>query len=374
MNSLNPVMPVRKQLADGVTAHHDTSTSEVNERISELLNLVGLPEKTIDRYAHELSGGMKQRVCIAMALMNHPALVIADEATSALDVIVQRLVAQTILDARDKMGTSFIVIGHDIGLMAQLVDRIAVMYLGRIVETGPVIDVLTNPKHPYTELLLASVPEVGKDAPAVQNEGLLVSSVTGGCAFRERCPEAMDVCAAEIPPGEVEAAGASSPVIWIAMAEPLLLLDDVSKVFRNQKSSHVAVHEFNLELAPDVAEIVTIAGESGSSKTTIAEMMLGVIQPTSGRLEYRGRSLAGPEQEAEEDLPTRSAACLPGSVCVVQSVLSSSTRPRCGDQELRSRRRDNADRRDTRGGRSRWARPSSIDSPTNSRGVRGSAS
>ena len=200
MNSLNPVMPVRKQLADGVTAHHDTSTSEVNERISELLNLVGLPENTIGRYAHELSGGMKQRVCIAMALMNHPALVIADEATSALDVIVQRLVAQTILDARDKMGTSFIVIGHDIGLMAQLVDRIAVMYLGRIVETGPVIDVLTNPKHPYTELLLASVPEVGKDAPAVQNEGLLVSSVTGGCAFRERCPEAMDVCAAEIPP------------------------------------------------------------------------------------------------------------------------------------------------------------------------------
>ena len=200
MNSLNPVMPVGKQLADGVTAHHDTSTSEVNERISELLNLVGLPENTIGRYAHELSGGMKQRVCIAMALMNHPALVIADEATSALDVIVQRLVAQTILDARDKMGTSFIVIGHDIGLMAQLVDRIAVMYLGRIVETGPVIDVLTNPKHPYTELLLASVPEVGKDAPAVQNEGLLVSSVTGGCAFRERCPEAMDVCAAEIPP------------------------------------------------------------------------------------------------------------------------------------------------------------------------------
>ena len=200
MNSLNPVMPVGKQLADGVTAHHDTSTSEVNERISELLNLVSLPERTIGRYAHELSGGMKQRVCIAMALMNHPALVIADEATSALDVIVQRLVAQTILDARDKMGTSFIVIGHDIGLMAQLVDRIAVMYLGRIVETGPAIDVLTNPEHPYTELLLASVPEVGKEAPAVQNEGLVVSSVTGGCAFRERCPEAMDVCAAEAPP------------------------------------------------------------------------------------------------------------------------------------------------------------------------------
>ncbi len=200
MNSLNPVMPVGKQLADGVTAHHDTSTSEVNERISELLSLVGLPERTIYRYAHELSGGMKQRVCIAMALMNRPALVIADEATSALDVIVQRLIAQTILDARDKMGTSFIVIGHDIGLMAQLVDRIAVMYLGRIVEAGPTIDVLTNPKHPYTELLLASVPEVGKEAPSVQNEGLVVSSVTGGCAFRERCPEAMYVCAAETPP------------------------------------------------------------------------------------------------------------------------------------------------------------------------------
>ena len=200
MNSLNPVMAVGKQLADGVTAHHDTSASEVRERISELLNLVGLPEGTVDRYAHELSGGMKQRVCIAMALMNRPALVIADEATSALDVIVQRLVAQTILDARDRMGTSFIVIGHDIGLMAQLADRIAVMYLGRIVETGPAIDVLTNPKHPYTELLLASVPEVGKEAPAVQNEGLVVSSVAGGCAFRERCPEAMDVCGAETPP------------------------------------------------------------------------------------------------------------------------------------------------------------------------------
>lgn len=200
MNSLNPVMPVGKQLVDGATAHRNTSAAEVKERISELLNLVGLPDKTVSRYAHELSGGMKQRVCIAMALMNHPAVVIADEATSALDVIVQRLVVQTILDARDKMGTSFIVIGHDIGLMAQLVDRIAVMYLGRIVEMGPTTDVLANPQHPYTEMLLAAVPEVGKEAPSVRSEGLVVSSAAGGCVFRERCPEASDVCASKTPP------------------------------------------------------------------------------------------------------------------------------------------------------------------------------
>lgn len=161
MSSLNPVMRVADQIADVIEAHegrHDRRSLE--RRIAELLASVGLPKRVMRLYPHELSGGMKQRVCIAMAIALEPDLIIADEPTSALDVVVQRMVAETLLDVRRRLGASLLLIGHDMGLQAQLADRLAVMYRGRLVEVGPVADVFAEPVHPYTQILIGSVPSI----------------------------------------------------------------------------------------------------------------------------------------------------------------------------------------------------------------------
>lgn len=161
MNALNPVMRVDDQLRDVIDAHEAKQPrSAVDERILRLLDSVGLPERVIRAYPHELSGGMKQRACIAMAIALDPALVIADEPTSALDVVVQRAVAETLHDVQTRLGVSVILIGHDLGLQAQLVDRLGVMYRGRLVEVGPARELFHNPRHPYTELLVRSVPSI----------------------------------------------------------------------------------------------------------------------------------------------------------------------------------------------------------------------
>ena len=168
MNSLNPVMRVREQIGDALETHEGKRTRKVRkERILHLLELVQLPARVYDLYPHELSGGMKQRVCIAMAIALDPALIIADEPTSALDVVVQRTVAQTLLDVKKRMNSSMILIGHDMALQAQLVDRIAVMYAGNIVEIGPVRQVLRDPQHPYTRHLIASIPSIKERKPLV---------------------------------------------------------------------------------------------------------------------------------------------------------------------------------------------------------------
>jgi ABC-type dipeptide/oligopeptide/nickel transport system ATPase component len=171
MNSLNPTMRVRDQIADGIRAHETNPAAltkrALQARIHELLTMVGLPDRVYRVYPHELSGGMKQRVGIAMAVALSPALVIADEPTSALDVITQRVVAQTLLDIRDRLGISVLLIGHDIALMAQLADRIAVMYDGHIVEAGPVTEVLKSPAHPYTRMLMDSMPSLLERKPLV---------------------------------------------------------------------------------------------------------------------------------------------------------------------------------------------------------------
>ena len=161
MNSLNPVMRVRDQIADAIVTHEGRQPAgTLQERIVHLLKTVGLPERTYSLYPHELSGGMKQRVCIAMAIALGPKMIIADEPTSALDVVVQRLVAETLKDVQRRMSAAMILIGHDMGLQAQVADRIGVMYAGRLVEIGPVRTIFKNPLHPYTQLLIASIPSI----------------------------------------------------------------------------------------------------------------------------------------------------------------------------------------------------------------------
>ena len=203
MNSLNPVMRVKDQIADAIETHRGKhSRDALRERILELLNMVGLPGRVYSMYPHELSGGMKQRVCIAMAIALIPSLIIADEPTSALDVVVQRVVAQTLIGVKEDLGVSMILIGHDMGLQAQLVDRIAVMYAGNMMEIAPVEDIFAKPLHPYTQLLIDSIPSIAERKPLKVTEGLThdLRNPPPGCVFHLRCPQAKEQCRIGVPP------------------------------------------------------------------------------------------------------------------------------------------------------------------------------
>ena len=203
MNSLNPTMRVKDQIIDVIEAHEGKQTDKkaLRERIYDLFAKVGLPNRIYNMYPHELSGGMKQRVCIAMGVALHPTVVIADEATSALDVVVQRIVAQTLIQVKDEIGVSLIVIGHDMGLLAQIVDRIAVMYAGKMVEIAPVESIYAEPLHPYTKLLIDSIPSIKERKPLRITEGITHDprNPPSGCIFRLRCPFAWEHCA-EVEP------------------------------------------------------------------------------------------------------------------------------------------------------------------------------
>ena len=201
MNSLNPVVRIHRQIAEVILEHEGRRGAEgLQARIAELLSFVGLPSRVMHLYPHELSGGMKQRVCIAMAIALHPALLVADEPTSALDVVVQRVVAQTLVDVKTRLGVAVILIGHDIALQAQLVDRMAVMYAGSILEIGPVESIFDSPRHPYTQLLIASVPSITERARRPAELAVReVQHRPSGCVFRLRCPQAFQRCTQEMP-------------------------------------------------------------------------------------------------------------------------------------------------------------------------------
>jgi peptide/nickel transport system ATP-binding protein len=202
MNSLNPVMLVRDQLADGLLDHGiRPSERELNRRIAELLEWVGLRPQVAGMYPHELSGGMKQRVVIAMAISLRPKVIIADEPTSALDVVVQRQIMETLRRVQADLGAAVILIGHDMGLMAQFVNRLGVMYAGKLVEVAPVRDLFHEPLHPYSQGLIASLPSLEEKA-VFQGMGGLPPSLLNkprGCPFHPRCPFVMDRCKTDVP-------------------------------------------------------------------------------------------------------------------------------------------------------------------------------
>ena len=203
MNSLNPTMKISAQIRDVIETHEKgLSRADTKARILELFRRVGLPGRIYGMYPHELSGGMKQRVCIAMAIALDPTVIIADEATSALDVVVQRVVAQTLAKVREELGVSMIMIGHDMGLMAQMVDRIAVMYAGKIVEIAPVARLFERPAHPYSRILIESIPSLTERRPMRVLGGITHDPrrPPPGCIFQGRCEHAMDVCRSVAPP------------------------------------------------------------------------------------------------------------------------------------------------------------------------------
>jgi peptide/nickel transport system ATP-binding protein len=211
MTSLNPVLTVGRQLVEGIRAHGDVSKAAARARAVELLGEVGLPDpsRAVDRYPHELSGGMRQRVMIAIALSNSPGLLIADEATTALDVTVQAQILDLVERLQADHGTGVVWITHDLGVVAGIADRVLVMYGGRCVEDGTVDDVLRRPVHPYTRGLLGALPDLA--APAVDGEVPDLATVPGvppaptelpaGCVFWPRCPVRSDPrCETEQPP------------------------------------------------------------------------------------------------------------------------------------------------------------------------------
>jgi len=202
MNSLNPVIRIRDQIADALADHGSAlSRRELAERVRTLLPQVGLPESAADKFPHELSGGMKQRACIAIAICLRPKVIIADEPTSALDVVVQRQVMETLGRVQEQLGAAVILVGHDMGLMAQFVDRLGIMYAGRLVEVAPIGDIITAPRHPYTRMLIDSLPSLDAKGTMRGIPGLapLLRELPPGCAFHPRCPIAEARCRSEKP-------------------------------------------------------------------------------------------------------------------------------------------------------------------------------
>ena len=202
MSALNPVLTIGDQLMDGILAHRkDVSKSQAQERVVELLELVDLSPERLADYPHQLSGGMKQRVVIAMALILGPDVVIMDEPTTALDVVVQRTIIEKIEELRKRLGFSVIFITHDLSLLLEVSDRIAIMYGGQIIEIGPARKIYENPYHPYTEGLLNSFPSLmgeSKDYGGIPGKPPSLLNLEPGCRYSERCNRRMDICSSPI--------------------------------------------------------------------------------------------------------------------------------------------------------------------------------
>ena len=202
MTSLNPVLTVGEQIAEAVENHEKCSSSQARARAEEMLELVGIPAQRIDEYPHQFSGGMKQRVVIAIALACNPKLLIADEPTTALDVTIQAQVLEMIQQLREKFQTSMLLITHDLGVVAQNCDRVAVIYAGEIVEYGTVRDVFKRMQHPYTKGLFTSIPQIHADVKRlVPIQGMMPdpTNLPAGCKFSTRCPYAEPRCHEERP-------------------------------------------------------------------------------------------------------------------------------------------------------------------------------
>ena len=206
MTSLNPVYTIGNQITEVIRLHTDKTKQQAKERARELLELVGInePEKRLKQYPHELSGGMRQRVMIAIALACEPKLLIADEPTTALDVTIQAQILELMMELKDKLGMAIIMITHDLGVVASMCERIAVMYAGRIIEYGATDDIFYHPKHEYTKGLIRSIPRLDtkEHERLVPIEGTPVDMLNppAGCPFAPRCDAAMQICLREMPP------------------------------------------------------------------------------------------------------------------------------------------------------------------------------
>jgi oligopeptide/dipeptide ABC transporter ATP-binding protein len=224
MSSLNPVLTIGRQITEGLRAHRGTADGEATEEAARLLHVVGIadPKRTLRAFPHQLSGGMRQRAMIAMAVSCEPSLLIADEPTTALDVTVQAQILQLFRDLRARTRMALVLITHDLGVIAGIADRVVVMYAGRVVETGPAIDVLETPLHPYTQGLVDSIPRLdgprGQSLQPIPGDPPDPTHPLGGCAFRDRCTRADQRCLDR--PALVERPDGRSVACWHAPVTP----------------------------------------------------------------------------------------------------------------------------------------------------------
>lgn len=329
MSALNPVLRIGAQLEECMLAHAKYRGHEIPERAKELLRVVGIPdpERRLRDFPHQFSGGMRQRIVIAMAISNDPKVIIADEATTALDVTIQAQVLELLTQINRESRTSIIVITHNLGLAATVCDRLLVMYAGEIVEEGPTRELLSNPAHPYTKALLNAVPRL--DSPNDQLEAIpghppsILTRDELGCPFAPRCERATAKCIVARPPlsgvgdiGEVGVAGRrvacyhpvsvssgipkfppKSRLISKGSGTPLLFLDNVSKIFRvpsmpfSSAARLTAVDHVSIRI--DAGETLGLVGESGSGKSTLARIAVGLTRPSTGNVIYKGSVLKG---------------------------------------------------------------------------------
>lgn len=328
LSALTPVFRVGDQIAEALLAHGAMSKDAAAKRAVELLDLVGIPDPELRARAfpHEFSGGMRQRVVIAMAIANDPALIICDEPTTALDVTVQKQILNLLRKARDITGAGVIMITHDMGIAATIADRVAVMYAGRIVETASTAALFRNPRMPYTVGLLGSIPRMDGPAraPLIPIVGAppAMHALPPGCSFAPRCPVAIDDCRAAEPPlretdpGQAAAcirtaelssgalfdayrqeigAAAATPA---ADARVVLKVTDLVKTFqitsgvllRRRKGEVRAVDGISFEIR--AGRTLALVGESGSGKSTTLTQILDLVKPQSGSIEVMGRDVA----------------------------------------------------------------------------------
>jgi peptide/nickel transport system ATP-binding protein len=218
LTSLNPLYSVGRQLIETITTHLPLNATQARERAIQLLKDTGIPaaEERIDHYPHQFSGGMRQRVVIALALAAEPKLIVADEPTTALDVSIQAQIITLLKTICKERGAAVMLITHDMGVIAETCDRVAVMYAGRVAEIGPVHDVINRPSHPYTAGLMACIPDMSEDRENLnQIDGAMprLNAIPQGCAFNPRCPKAIAVCGQKRP--DLMVAGNTQAACWL---------------------------------------------------------------------------------------------------------------------------------------------------------------
>jgi oligopeptide/dipeptide ABC transporter ATP-binding protein len=325
LSSLNPTKTIGEQVAEPVRLHRGASKREALDRALEVLDLVGLPQpkERLSRYPHELSGGLRQRVMIAIALANEPKVLLADEPTTALDVTIQAQILSLLDDLRDRLGMATLLITHDMGVVAGRTSRINVMYAGRLVETAPTKRLFSSMRHPYTQGLLGSIPRLQSD-----NRKALVSipgippdltNPPRGCRFAPRCPRATSQCREHEPPlsgddpehrfacwhpvdGPVTSRPEITAVHFAAREqtngheEHLLEIKDVVReypitagILQRRVASVKAVSGVDLHV--DVGETLGLVGESGCGKTTLGKLIVGVEKPDSGEITLDGKEV-----------------------------------------------------------------------------------